>query len=214
MLYEVLVPTGCAPGDIFQVHVNKTVFDITVPEGCGEGSNINLELPLGELSHLQLDDNDPAAVVAPEAAAVEVEVPDGCFPGDEFLVQTQEGQTLTVVVPPGGSPGTRLEVMLPALDAKRSLEVPPDASPTGVEAEWAADASVTDESATSQSDDSTRAGEFDTEDSYLIQRSDGSYSDGWIKEYDESCGLYHVLIIGVGYKWVEREQIEVNTVHF
>ena len=83
-----------------------------------------------------------------------------------------------------------------------------------MEAEWAADASVTDESATSQSDDSTRAGEFDTEDSYLIQRSDGSYSDGWIKEYDESCGLYHVLIIGVGYKWVEREQIEVNTVHF
>ena len=119
MLYEVLVPTGCAPGDIFQVHVNKTVFDITVPEGCGEGSNINLELPLGELSHLQLDDNDPAAVVAPEAAAVEVEVPDGCFPGDEFLVQTQEGQTLTVVVPPGGSPGDAARGHAPSARRKK-----------------------------------------------------------------------------------------------
>ena len=55
-------------------------------------------------------------------------------------------------------------------------------------------------------------GYFD--DSYLIQRSDGSYSEGWIKEFDPSCGLYHVLIVGVGYKYVSREQIEVNTVHF
>ena len=55
--------------------------------------------------------------------------------------------------------------------------------------------------------------ELNRDDSYLIQRSNGSYSEGWISDFDESCGLYHVLIVGVGYKYVSREQIELNTVH-
>lgn len=55
--------------------------------------------------------------------------------------------------------------------------------------------------------------ELNRDDSYLIQRSDGGYSEGWIYEYDESCGLYHVLIVGVGYTYVAREHIELNTVH-
>ena len=58
------------------------------------------------------------------------------------------------------------------------------------------------------------ASEFDLEDSYLIQRSDGSYAEGWICEFDKRCNMYKVLIIGAGHKWVVREQIEQNTVHF
>ena len=56
--------------------------------------------------------------------------------------------------------------------------------------------------------------EFDFDDSYLIQRSDGSYTRGFIQSYDRSCGLYHVLVVGAGYKYVSREQIELDTIKF
>ena len=66
----------------------------------------------------------------------------------------------------------------------------------------------------SESDGKHESGDvLNRDDSYLIQRSNGSYSQGWIFDFVESCGLYHVLIVGVGYKYVSREQIELNTVH-
>ena len=52
------------------------------------------------------------------------------------------------------------------------------------------------------------------DDSYLIEGSDGSFSQGYIQSYDRSRGLYHVLVVGVGYKHVPREQIALDTVHF
>jgi len=52
-------------------------------------------------------------------------------------------------------------------------------------------------------------GDFSLDQTYWIQRSDGSYSQGWIKEYDPCIELYRVLIIGVGYKYVSWSEVEL-----
>ncbi|CAE8599566.1 unnamed protein product, partial [Polarella glacialis] len=44
-----------------------------------------------------------------EVETVEVAVPEGCNPGDEFVV-TVDGEELTVVVPEGHRPGTLMEI--------------------------------------------------------------------------------------------------------
>lgn len=332
MLYEVIIPAGCLAGDTFQVQLGATVFEVAVPDGCGEGSSISIEADT---------DGEQAG-----PRTVEVEIPAGCFPGDEFLVETAEA-TLTVVVPDGCSPGTMLEIALPSTpqppvmeapstaDAMQELAlgdarskstpyglyapgglyalpeaadgtpVPDDARPpaglyepgglyalpdsesapgdgvpspphglyapgglyalpsippaprasplhakledsaaapmwspssvqsrldlgptplhgssetgsTGGGCYWA-DGTAWVDPATAEKGASamvTPPGEFDFDDSYLIQRSDGSYSLGYIQEYDAGSELYRVLIPGVGFKYVAREQIELDTVHF
>ena len=45
--------------------------------------------------------------------SVEIAVPDGCYPGDIFVVTGAEGQELEVAVPDGCGPGTLLSVDLP-----------------------------------------------------------------------------------------------------
>lgn len=305
MLYDVVIPAGCVAGDTFQVQLGATVFEVTAPEGCGEGSSISIEA-----------EADGEQQGGPRT--VEVEIPAGCYPGDEFLVETAEA-TMTVVVPDGCSPGTMLEIELPstpqppvmeapstadamqelALEGARSKSTPyglyapgglyalpdsepalrddasspppglyalgglyalppsapaPPASPLHAKSEddaapmWSpssvqsrldlvptplhgsgetgltgggcywADGTVWEDPKTAEKAASaamvTAPGEFDFDDSYLIQRSDGSYSLGYIQEFDAGSELYRALIPGVGFKYVAREQIELDTVHF
>ena len=240
MIYEVTVPAGCRPGDTFQVEIGDEVFEVTTPSGCGAGSSIEIRcgplhagtmaddgasMLLDEMGQLRFDDDTASQMT------FQVEVPVGYRPGDELLIDTPDGRTVAVLVPSGGLPGTLVEVALPDAsvceppldDPKDGLHTAVDGSPNCVRAhlDQLSDAMEPLPAALAISASSTSLSacddfeeDFDFDDSYMIQRSDGSYSEGWIKEHDWSCDLYHVLIVGAGYKWVCREQIECNTVHF
>jgi hypothetical protein len=252
-LYEVTLPTGCTAGDTFQVDVGGVLYDVTASEDCGAGCSITTFLPVertvpepGSITtFLPVERTVPEPDGRPTSC--EVEVPTGCCPGAEFLVETLDGLTLSVLVPDDCSPGTMLQVSLPR-SVDRELETSPmcvraliseevEATPAqttrqreskgfvgrmrnivaGSDNSTTAEVASSDACMPSVHPDMSKAGrrdEFCYDDSYLIQRSDGSYSEGWIQEYDESCSLYRVLIVGVGYKYVAREQIELNTVHF
>ena len=108
MLYDIIVPAGVSQGETFQVHVGATDFDVVVPDGYGEGMKLELELPSIEDTNTQ--------------AMIEVEVPAGCFAGDEIMVETPDGGTFAVVVPEGSSPGTLLSVALLAKYGNSGLQ--------------------------------------------------------------------------------------------
>ena len=237
MLYDIIVPAGVSQGETFQVHVGATDFDVVVPDGCGEGMKLELELPSIEDTNTQ--------------AMIEVEVPDGCFAGDEIMVETPDGGTVAVVVPEGSSPGTLLSVALPEpaqprFDKVELEERPSTPTPTSVRATFGE--MLSKENALIQPAEVRDFGPdgFDFDDSYLIQRSDGSYTEGFLQvrgsrvpslvphpsllpthpsllptplyypflqEYDAESFLYRALIPRGGFKWVSSEQIELNTVH-
>ena len=182
MLYDIIVPAGVSQGETFQVHVGATDFDVVVPDGYGEGMKLELELPSIEDTNAQ--------------AMIEVEVPAGCFAGDEIMVETPDGGTFAVVVPEGSSPGTLLSVALPEpaeprLDKVESVQRPSTPSPTSVRATFgemlskeshSEDALILSEPAADPAEvrDFGPDG-FDFDDSYLIQRSDGSYTEGFLQ---------------------------------
>ena len=205
MLYEVTVPEGCVTGDVFQVQIGADLVDVTTPAGCGAGDCFSIWLQTGaDVGEHRLEDT--------KLATLEVEIPPGCFAGDEVIVEAPDGQTLAVVVPNDVAPGMILQISVPEPAESDGAESDDTVTGGGVyRAETAAFEldGPTDELAELFSPDG-----FDFEDSYLIQRSDGSYSSGWLKSYDCCTDMYHVLIPMVGYKYVTREQIELDTVHF
>ena len=223
MLFEVCVPAGISPGDTFQVQVaDSQVFDVTAPEGCKAGSSINI---------------DVAVDLKQSSEALQVEVPTGCLPGETLNVVTPDGRTVLVVVPDDSAPGSLLEVMEVPETSKVLSEGAE--SPSSVRTAFDDEGAAGTEPASGSPlphrkkgsashikalrqlaarapavEDTAEEQEFDFDDSYLIQRSDGSYTRGFIQSYDRSCGLYHVLVVGAGYKYVSREQIELDTIKF
>ena len=187
MLYDIIVPAGVSQGETFQVHVGATDFDVVVPDGYGEGMKLELELP-------SIEDTN-------EQAMIEVEVPAGCFAGDEIMMETPDGGTFAVVVPEGSSPGTLLSVALPEpaeprLDKVESVQRPSTPSPTSVRATFGEmlsnesrtsnDALILSEPAAEPAAEPAEVRDFgpdgfDFDDSYLIQRSDGSYTEGFLQ---------------------------------
>ena len=199
MLYDIIVPAGVSQGETFQVHVGATDFDVVVPDGYGEGMKLELELPSIEDTNAQ--------------AMIEVEVPAGCFAGDEIMVETPDGGTVAVVVPEGSSPGTLLSVALPEpaeprLDKMESVQRPSTPSPTSVRATFGEmlsnesrtsnDALILSEPAAEPAAEPAEVRDFgpdgfDFDDSYLIQRSDGSYTEGFLQvrgSREEPTALY------------------------
>ena len=214
--YTVCVPDDVFPGDVFTVRVAEESYEVTVPMGCEPGSSIDVSLP-----------------TAPSDCAVEI--PTGFFPGDELLVEIPGGRTIAVVLTDDCLPGMMLQLDLSedettARPMYSSTDVLTDNSfygmlknkptvhssmtdPTGSHSNALESMEVNVEAGMSPADDEWDD-DLDYDDSYLIQRSDGSYSEGYVQYFDRSCGLYHALIVGAGFKYVSREQIESNSVHY
>jgi len=182
-------------------------FQVEVPVGYCPGDELIIDTPDGRTVAVLVPSGGLPGTLVEVALA---EVPE--TPGCESLLDAAGGGEAA----PAGSGGE-------SKGALRTAATAVDASPNCVRAhldqlgdamEPLPAALAISASSTSLSACDDFEEDFDFDDSYMIQRSDGSYSEGWIKEHDWSCDLYHVLIVGVGYKWVCREQIEINTVHF
>ena len=63
VLRGVVMGGGCVPGETFQVQLGATVFEVTAPEGCGEGSSISIEA----------EADGEAKAAQPEKTAAELE---------------------------------------------------------------------------------------------------------------------------------------------
>ena len=78
-LVTVNVPDGIYEGQEFLLEYEGQQLTVTCPDGCGPGSEINLEIPVGPGGA-----GPSADGAAPQQ--VEIVVPDGCYPGMEFTV--------------------------------------------------------------------------------------------------------------------------------
>ena len=100
---EVAVPDGVFPGMEFTLSYEGTELTVVCPDGVGPGDPINLTIDV------------PAAGGGgtPGTQAVNIVVPDGCFPGMEFTVDF-EGTPYNIAVPDGTGPGQEITIELPA----------------------------------------------------------------------------------------------------
>uniref|UniRef100_A0A7S2E335 Uncharacterized protein n=1 Tax=Haptolina brevifila TaxID=156173 RepID=A0A7S2E335_9EUKA len=113
-MVAVSVPEGVFEGQEFILEFEGQQLSVTCPDGCGPGSEINLEVPLATGAETS---------GAPEQQLVEITVPDDCFPGMEFTVEF-DGRSFNIAVPDGVNPGDPLTVEVPAEEA------PPPARPS------------------------------------------------------------------------------------
>ena len=210
MLYEVVVPAGVQPGDTFQVQADDQLYVVTAPEGCKAGSTIEALLPVArgrggvptcaaesptgeELMDVSENENAERPDVLHRRSSHVGTLKQLAAYGSDSLESPSCVQTVFTDDELAGQPG----VLHRKSSHVRTLK---QLATLGFDALGIADDAA--------------AEEFDFNDSFLIQRSDGSYSPGYIQSYDRSSGLYHVLVVGAGFKFVAREQIELNTVHF
>ena len=97
-LIEVTVPNDCYPGDSFLVEWAGESLTVVVPEDGYGGMTLAVEVGGGD------------GIEA--TSEVEVVVPDGCYPGDEFTVEYGESAFI-VSVPDGSAPGDSIIVQPP-----------------------------------------------------------------------------------------------------
>jgi len=102
-MVTVTVPDGVHAGHDFIIEYEGTQLTVCCPDGCGPGSDIDLEVPVATGA-------DAASGAAP--TLVDVEIPDGCYPGMEFTVEF-DGREFNIVVPDGLNPGEMLTVEVP-----------------------------------------------------------------------------------------------------
>ena len=104
---SVLVPASCSPGETFCVESGGRTFDVTCPIDCVGGQDmIMVDLPLEE-------EDDDAIEEAPADITVDVRVPAGVYPGDEFLIEAL-GSEFCVFCPQDAEPGSLITVSVPA----------------------------------------------------------------------------------------------------
>ena len=103
-MVAVTVPDGVYEGQEFIMEYEGQQLTVTCPDGCGPGSDIDLEVPLPT--------GAPAADSTAPPNLVDVTVPDGCFPGMEFTVEF-EGRSFNITVPDGVNPGELLTIEVP-----------------------------------------------------------------------------------------------------
>ena len=124
------MPDELQPGDMFQVDAGDVgSFEVAVPDGCTAGSVIAIELP---------SSSDADRPESPSQPLVEVEIPPGCGPGTNFLVES-DGIQFSVITPDGYTPGDMLQVALPPQQEAASgdpmeTEAPPSAKESTREA--------------------------------------------------------------------------------
>jgi len=121
----VTVPDGVYEGQEFTLEFEGQQLAVCCPDGCGPGSEINLEVPIAT----------GTSGAAPPSNMVDVVVPDGCFPGTEFTVDF-DGRHFNITVPDGTNPGETLTVEVPAAEepapqiADPPAETQPQPQPT------------------------------------------------------------------------------------
>jgi len=105
----VTVPDGVYEGHEFTLEYEGTQLVVCCPDGCGPGSDIELEVP----------------VATGEAAPnlVDVVVPDGCYSGDEFVVEF-DGTSFNITVPEGSNPGETITIEVPAAEPSAPTRQP------------------------------------------------------------------------------------------
>ena len=104
-MVTVTVPDGVYEGQEFELEYEGQRLTVCCPDGCGPGSDIDLEVPTATGA-------DAGGAAAP--LLVDVVVPDGCYPGMEFTIE-YEGQAFNINVPDGMTPGEMLTVEVPPL---------------------------------------------------------------------------------------------------
>ena len=109
----VTVPDGVYEGQEFVLEYEGQQLTVCCPDGCGPGSDINLEVPTGDSS---------GSGEAPQNL-VDVVVPDDCYEGMEFTVEF-DGRSFNIAVPPGMGPGETVTIEVPPAE-----ETPPTKSP-------------------------------------------------------------------------------------
>lgn len=97
-LVELIVPDGVAEGEEFLIDFEGQNLFVACPSGCGPGDPISIEV-------------DAPTEGLPQA--VEVVVPDGVFPGMEFIIDLVDGNQVNIVCPEGCEPGSAIVVDVP-----------------------------------------------------------------------------------------------------
>jgi len=106
MSIEVVVPDGCAPGDHFLVETEDGgQFSVVVPPDGFSGMSLVVDLPDAVSDRFSARSGELPL-------CVDVVVPDGCYPGDQFFVE-HEGTQFCVDVPDGCGPGSSMQVEVP-----------------------------------------------------------------------------------------------------
>ena len=169
---EVVVPDGLSPGDEFNVEFDGTSFSIVVPAGAAGGQPLALELP--------------ASTPQPTGTtSVEIVVPDGLTPGDEFTVEWG-GTSYSIAVPDGVASGQALTIELPEL-------------PGGAEEPAAAPEPASVAAAAAEEEEDTMyqaAGEHYLGKVVQVLRSNGEYAPATIIEFNFATETYTVDLGG------------------
>ena len=103
MLVEVNVPDHVNAGEAFLISYDGQDVYVTCPPDCLAGDLVSFEIDVPA-------SNEPASDELVDQ--VEVTIPDGCYPGQQFSVNF-EGETFNIDVPEGSAPGERVLVALP-----------------------------------------------------------------------------------------------------
>jgi len=106
-MVTVTVPDGVYEGQEFIIEYEGQQLAVCCPDGCGPGSDIDLEVPAAP------GGGGNASGAAP--SLVDVEIPAGCYPGTEFTVSF-DGREFNIVVPDGLNPGEMLSVEVPSAE--------------------------------------------------------------------------------------------------
>jgi len=120
-IVEILIPPDCHAGDSFIVEVDDAEFEMVVPDGCGPGERIYMDMLEGaghtpeNLTKKQKRSSRSASGVrkvqkeheGPRHEVVEITIPEDCYAGDVFTVEVK-GKELEMTVPDGCQPGDAL----------------------------------------------------------------------------------------------------------
>ena len=116
MLLQVQIPPDLRAGDLFNVEAGGLIFEVCVPDGCGECDLIEVDLPIAEAE-------EPGPLV------VDIAVPEGTSGGCEICVM-HEGMQFNVIVPDGLLAGYVFAVEVPQPTGHELPSEPPPESTT------------------------------------------------------------------------------------
>ncbi|CAE7195810.1 unnamed protein product [Symbiodinium pilosum] len=119
---DVTIPEGIYAGDVFYAEVNGVEFKVVVPENCGPGKVIEMEVPSSltqEGIGLVTSRSSSYEAQEPLTEIVEVVIPVGARAAGGFIA-TLHGKDYEISVPEGGQEGDTIEIDLSGLSQPSS----------------------------------------------------------------------------------------------